>query len=175
MSRPFGSATASSHRAPASLGAAVCSGALATVTMDSAMVAAGLIGGEAFSSDRLGPEIIGRWAAGLLHGRWRGEDISREPPVRGELALGLATHYATGIALTCAFVLVSGRTRHPLAAGVGYGVATAIFPLFVMFPSMGYGWCGTHSGEAGPMVRMMLVGHVAFGAGIGFWTRRLGS
>ena len=33
-----------------------------------------------------GPDMIGRWAAGLLRGRWRGGDISRAPAQRGELA-----------------------------------------------------------------------------------------
>ena len=49
--------------------AGVPAGVLATVTMDVAMVAAGVRGGSAFSSDRLGPGMIGRWAAGLLRGR----------------------------------------------------------------------------------------------------------
>jgi hypothetical protein len=46
--------------------AGVPAGALATVAMDGAMLAAGALGGSAFSSDRLGPDMIGRWAAGLL-------------------------------------------------------------------------------------------------------------
>jgi hypothetical protein len=155
------------------IGRAVAVGALATVTMDAAMVAASVAGRGAFSSERLSPQIIGRWAAGLLRGRFRREDISREEPVPGELALGMATHYATGITLTGAFVLVSRRRRGRLACAVGYGVATSVFPLFVMFPSMGYGPAGTRSGEATRMTRTMLVGHVAFGAGIGLWARRL--
>ena len=66
----------------------VPAGVLATIIMDVAMVAASSLGGRAFTSDRLGPEMIGRWAAGLLRGRWRRSDISREPAQRGELALG---------------------------------------------------------------------------------------
>jgi len=155
------------------IGRAAAVGALATVTMDAAMVAAAIGGREAFSSERLSPQIIGRWAAGLLRGRFRHEDVSREEPVPGELALGMATHYATGIALTGAFLLASGRGRRTLTRAVGYGVATSVFPLFVMFPSMGYGPAATRSGEAGRMNRTMLVGHVAFGAGIGLWAGRL--
>jgi hypothetical protein len=34
---------------------------------------------------------------------------------------------------------------------------------------MGYGWFGLRSGEAGPLNRIMLVGHIAFGVGIGLW------
>jgi hypothetical protein len=159
-----------SIRAPAGVPA----GVLATISMDVAMVAAGSLGGRAFASDRLGPDMIGRWAAGLLRGRWRGGDISREPAQRGELALGLATHYVTGIVLTQAFLLVPRRWRgrRTFLAGTAYGISTAALPLLVMFPSMGYGWSGLGSGEAGRLLRIMLVGHVAFGIGIGLWAPR---
>lgn len=172
VSRSIAAVMASSNRVPPSLAAAACAGVLATATMDAAMLTAAIAGGQALSSKRLGLGTIGRWAARLLHGRWRGEDISREAPVPGEVVLGLAAHYATGTALTAGFVLISGRKRRPLTAGLCYGVATSALPLFVMFPSMGFGWCGARTGEAPRMVRTMLVGHVAFGAGIGFWTRR---
>jgi hypothetical protein len=154
-----------SFRVPAGLPA----GVLATATMDVAMVAAGVLGGSAFSSDRLGPDMIGRWAVGLLRGRWRGVDISREPAERGELAFGLATHYVTGVVLTQAFLLATPRWRgrRGFLAGTVYGISTAVFPLLMMFPSMGYGWLGLRSGEAGRLNRIMLVGHIAFGVGIG--------
>ena len=154
--------------------AGVPGGVLATITMDVAMVAAGILGGRSFTSERLGPDMIGRWAAGLLRGRWRSGDISHEPPQRGELALGLATHYVTGIALTQAFLLVPRRWRRKrsLLAATAYGISTAVLPLLVMFPSMGYGWSGLRSGEAGRLLRIMLVGHIAFGVGIGLWAPR---
>jgi Protein of unknown function (DUF2938) len=153
--------------------AGVPAGVLATVIMDVVMVAASILGGSAFSSDRLGPDMIGRWAAGLLHGRWRRVDVSREPAQQGELVLGLATHYVTGIALTQAFLLVPRRLlgRWSFLAGTVYGIATAALPLLMMFPSMGYGWFGLRSGEAGRLNRIMLVGHIAFGVGIGLWAR----
>jgi hypothetical protein len=154
--------------------AGVPAGVLATITMDVAMVAASGLGGRAFTSDRLGPDMIGRWAAGLLRGRWRSADISRAPAQRGELALGLATHYVTGAALTEALLLATPRWRgrRGFLAGTAYGIATAVFPLLVMFPSMGYGWFGLRSGEAGRLLRVMLVGHIAFGVGIGLWAPR---
>ena len=154
--------------------AGVPAGVLATVTMDAAMVAASVLGGSAFRSDRLGPDMIGRWAAGLLRGRWRRVDISREPAQRGELALGLATHYVTGVVLTQAFLLATPRWRgrRGFLAGTVYGISTAVFPLLVMFPSMGYGWSGLRSGETGRLLRIMLVGHIAFGIGIGLWAPR---
>ncbi len=156
------------------LPAGVPAGVLATITMDVAMVAAPSLGGSAFTSDRLGPDMIGRWAAGLLRGRWRRRDISREPAQPGELALGLATHYVTGVVLTQAFLLAPRpwRGRRSFVAGTVYGISTAVLPLLVMFPSMGYGWSGLRSGEAGRLIRIMLLGHIAFGVGIGWWAPR---
>jgi hypothetical protein len=161
-----------SHHLLKTLGAAAAAGTLATATMHAAMLAAAMVGGRAFDSKRLSPQIIGRWTAGLLRGQYRREDITAEEPVPGELALGMATHYATGIMLTGAFLLASGRRDRTFARAVGYGVATSVFPLFIMFPSMGYGPAGTRSGEARRLARTMLVGHLAFGAGIGVWAGR---
>ncbi len=148
-------------------------GALATVVMDAAMVGAAAIGGPAFASKRLDPQIIGRWAAGLLRGRLRHDDITCEQPVPGELALGIATHYATGAILAGVFVLAPGRLTHRFAYAVAYGIATSVLPLLVLFPSLGYGPFGIRSGEGARLNRIMLVGHVAFGVGIGIWVPRL--
>jgi hypothetical protein len=152
--------------------AAIPAGALATCTMDFAMVTAGEIGGAAFTSERLSPQVIGRWAAGLLHGRWRHADITTEPVRQGELALGIATHYATGIALTQAFLLLPRRADRKAGFlwATGFGIATAVLPLMVLFPSLGYGCLGLRSGEAARLNRTMLVGHAAFGIGIGLWS-----
>ena len=154
--------------------AGVPAGVLATITMDAAMVAAGSLGGSAFASDRLGLDMIGRWAGGLLRGRWRHDDIRRAPAQRGELGLGLLTHYGTGVVLTQAFLLLPRRgSRRPgFVAGTAYGIATAVLPLLVMFPSMGYGWLGLRTGDAARLNRIMVLGHVAFGVGIGLWAPR---
>jgi hypothetical protein len=156
------------------LPAGVPAGVLATIVMDGAMVAASAIGGSALTSDRLGPDMIGREVADLLHGRWRHGDITREPPQRGELALGMLTHYGTGIVLTQAFLLLPrrGDARLRFAAATAFGIATAALPLLVLFPLLGYGWSGLRSGDAARLGRIMLLGHTAFGIGIALGTRR---
>ena len=154
--------------------AGIPAGVLATITMDGAMVAASYLGGSAFTSERIGPDMIGRWAAGLLRGRWRHGDISGQPARRGELGLGLLTHYGTGIILTQAFLLLPRRAngRPGFAGGTAFGIATSVLPHLVMFPSMGYGWFALRSGEAARINRIMLLGHAAFGVGIGLWAPR---
>jgi hypothetical protein len=158
-------------------GAAV--GVAATVTMDVAMVAAAKLAPGAFASEKNTPEAIGRWAAGLCRGRWRSQDVSAETPVRGEAGIGLAAHYLTGVVLTEVYLTAvrRGGRRPGVAGATAYGIATAVLPLLLMYPSMGYGCCGRRSGDARRLVASMLVGHAAFGAGIGLWaaaTRRTG-
>ncbi len=162
---------------PASLLALAAAGVLATATMDAAMVLTSLIAPGAFAADELGLDMIGRWAAGLAHRRGGGSDISLKSPVRGELAIGAATHYLTGIALTggySEFLRRRGtgtrRAATAMAEATAFGLATAALPLFVMFPSMGYGCCARRRAERANMLRLMLLGHAAFGAGIGLWT-----
>jgi hypothetical protein len=154
--------------------AGVPAGVLATITMDVAMVAATSLGGRAFTSDRVDVDVIGRWAADLVRGRWRHGDITTEPARRGELAMGMLTHYATGIILTQAFLLLPRREhgRPSFLGGTAFGIATAVLPLLVLFPSLGYGWFGLRSGEAARLNRIMLLGHTAFGVGIGLWAPR---
>jgi len=155
--------------------AGVPAGTLATITMDLAMVAAARFGGAAFGSDRLGPDVIGRWAYGLMHGRWRHADIRNEPAPRGEIALGILTHYATGIILTQAYLELSRRRggRPGLLGGTAFGIASAALPLLILFPSLGYGWFGLRTGDAARVDRIMLLGHAAFGIGIGLSAPRL--
>lgn len=151
----------------------VSAGALATLTMDVAFVVASRLGGTAFRSDKVGPDLVGRWALGLARGRFMHENIADERPVRGEIAAGMAVHYLTGITLTQLYYEVL-RRRDPGAAGVvaasAYGAATALLPLLVMYPSWGIGVFGLRSGEAMRLARIMLFGHTVFGAGIGLWT-----
>jgi len=154
------------------------------MTMDAAMVLASCVFRDAFTSDRIGLEMIGRWAGGLARGRggrhWRlsddAADITAEPRLRGEAAIGLGVHYLTGIALTEVYFILlrrAGLRLGPAAAtglATAYGLSTAVLPLLVMYPSMGYGCCGRRSGDTARLLRIMLLGHVAFGAGIGLAT-----
>ena len=160
-----------------SLSASIAIGVLATITMDAAMVAASKLDPERFVSEKLTPEIIGRWAAGLTRGRWRHEDIAAEPPVAGEAAIGLAVHYGTGLTLTAAYLSYLRLTgaRSGVLKATAYGAGTALLPFLVMYPSWGYGAFGRRADDAAHMARGMLLGHTVFGLGIGVWAALLSS
>lgn len=150
-------------------------GVLATVTMDAALLLAGRLGGEAFTCDKLAPEIIGRWAGALCRTRLRHDDIVAEPKIPGEAAIGLATHYVTGVSLTAAYfrLVRLARARPGPLKATAFGAATALLPFLILYPSWGYGWFGRRSDDAAKLTRIMVLGHTAFGAGIGIWTEVL--
>ena len=66
----------------ADIPAGIPAGTLATLTMDVAMVAAAELGGPAFNSDRVGPDMIGRWAANLARDNWRDTRLVRARRLR---------------------------------------------------------------------------------------------
>jgi hypothetical protein len=150
-------------------------GVLATVTMDAVLVAASRLGGDRFTSDLIGVDPVGRWAMGMMRGQVWHDDLPGEPPVRGEAAVGLAVHYMTGIALTQVYLTLLRCTgsRSSLLKATAYGAATSLLPLLAMHPSWGLGAFARRSPEAPRVLRAMLVGHTAFGAGIGIWTALL--
>jgi hypothetical protein len=136
------------------------------------MVFVMLLAPDTFASDKIDLAMIGRWAGGLARGRWRHDDITAEPPMRGELCMGLAAHYLTGVVLTQVYVAAlrrGGLKPNPLRA-TAFGLATSVLPLLILYPSMGYGCCGRRADDAQRLLRVMLLGHVAFGAGIGLGT-----
>jgi hypothetical protein len=150
-------------------------GVLATVTMDCAFFAAARLRPGVLDPDELGPDLIGRWAAGLARGRIRHDDIAREPKVPGEIGIGLATHYLTGVALTLVYRALpkEGAPGGGMTSAIGWGVATGALPCLILYPSYGYGCCARRTGKSAQIVGVMLLGHLVFGAGIGFWSRML--
>ena len=159
----------------AAVPAGVTVGVLATLSMDAVFVAAGQLGGSRFTSDKVGLELIGRWAGGLARGRLRHADLAAEPALRGEAAMGLAVHYLTGIVLTQAYyeVLRRGGRRPGVMSATAFGVATALLPTLILYPSWGLGPFALRSADAARLLRIMLIGHMAFGAAIGLWTLAL--
>ena len=73
-------------------------------------------------------------------------DIGTVTPVNSEIALAVLVHYAIGVTLALAYLLLSSsalgvNARHPFAA-LGFGLTVNALPWLIMFPAMGYGWFG---------------------------------
>jgi hypothetical protein len=112
---------------------------------------------------------IGRWIGYMPRGRFKHEAIAMAPPVRGELALGWATHYAVGIVFALLLVGFYGPewTRSPsLLPAVTIGVGTVIAPVFIMQPAIGAGIAFRRTATPVKNCVRSLVNHAVFGAGL---------
>ena len=146
-------------------------GILATITMDVVAVIAVRLGIAGRGPRRTGPDLIGRWIGYLLRGKFRHANILETPPLRGELVLGLAAHYAIGIVLTLVYLrlLIVVQATPTALSAILYGTATTVFPWFLMFPSQGMGWLGRDAPADAHLARVSLFNHIIFGLGIALW------
>jgi hypothetical protein len=112
---------------------------------------------------------VGRWLAYIPRGRFRHESIAATPAVPSERLIGWTAHYLIGIAFAVILVLVEGVAwiREPtLGPALAVGIATVIFPFFVMQPGMGAGIAASRSPRPAMARIQSLVTHAVFGLGL---------
>ena len=116
----------------------VCVGAAATLTMDVLASVSGRVGLTAGARG----QWVGRWYLGMARGQFVHANIAAAPEYAGEKPAALIGHYAIGIALAAVYLVGAGWlgvTPHALLVALGYGLATCVFPWFLMFPAFGFG------------------------------------
>ncbi|MFT4174262.1 MAG: DUF2938 domain-containing protein [Rhodocyclaceae bacterium] len=113
--------------------------------------------------------LVGRWVGHLARGTMVHAAIGKSAPVRGEAALGWATHYLTGIAFAALLVSFTGVAwmRVPtMAPAVWLGIATVVAPLFIMQPAMGAGFAASKTPTPARNCLKSLANHAVFGWGL---------
>lgn len=113
--------------------------------------------------------LVGRWVAHMPSGRFRHPAITRAEPMRHELALGWAVHYAVGIAFAAALVAWQGVAwvhTPRLGPALLTGVATVALPLCVMQPAMGQGLAASRTPTPLKNVARSVANHTVFGVGL---------
>lgn len=116
--------------------------------------------------------LVGRWMGHLYRGRWAHSNISAAAPIPGELMLGWGIHYAIGIAFSAVLVAICGIGWLQLPAwgpALAIGVATVVFPWFVMQPAMGAGIACSRTPTPLKNALRSLVAHAIFGCGL-YWS-----
>ncbi|HQR23087.1 MAG TPA: DUF2938 domain-containing protein [Burkholderiaceae bacterium] len=139
-------------------------GAGATVVLD-----LWLMGLRRLGARSLDMALIGRWVGHLARGRFAHAAIAKADPVKGERALGWATHYAIGVAIAGLLFIVLGREwiRAPtLLPAVAVGVGTVLAPLLVMQPAMGAGFASSRTPAPLKNSLRSVVNHGVFGVGL---------
>lgn len=124
---------------------------------------------RSFGVPSLNFALLGRWIGHLPDGQLIHASIAKAAPVRGELALGWAAHYAIGISFAALLVSVFGLAwaRSPtLLPAVLIGVVTVVAPLFILQPALGAGVASSKT--AAPLFNSLksVATHTVYGFGL---------
>jgi hypothetical protein len=113
--------------------------------------------------------MLGRWIGHLPRGRFVHESIVRAAPVRGELALGWAAHYAIGVSFAGLLLAIFGlRWAHSptLWPALLIGVVTVAAPLLLLQPALGNGVAFLKTATPLRSSLKSLATHTVFGFGL---------
>ena len=113
--------------------------------------------------------LIGRWVGHMSHGRFVHTSMAAAAPVRAELALGWATHYAIGIAYAALLAAPAGGDwlqRPTPATALAFGLATLAAPWLVMQPAMGAGVAASKTPAPWANRLRSAAKHAVFGLGL---------
>ena len=124
---------------------------------------------RAFGIPSLSYCLLGRWILHMPAGRLRHASIAAAPRKPLECPVGWIAHYSIGVAFAIGFVaLASGSwlARPTLGPALLYGIATVVFPFFVMQPSFGLGIAAARSPSPAQARLKSLATHTVFGVGL---------
>lgn len=113
--------------------------------------------------------LVGRWFGHMPAGVFAHTSIRHAQPVRGELALGWLGHYAIGIVYGVAYLQFARATAATLPAIVSaleFGLATLVFPWFVMQPALGGGVMASRAPKPNVARFVSVTMHTVFGLGL---------
>lgn len=122
-----------------------------------------------FSIPSLDYCLLGRWLRHMPGGTYRHASIVAAPRKRFECTVGWIAHYAIGVTLALVFLaLVSGSwlARPTLLPALLYGLATVLFPFFILQPSLGLGVASSRTPKPARARLKSLVTHTVFGVGL---------
>ena len=151
--------------------AGVIVGVAGTVTMDLLASVSRKLGLSAGAKG----EWVGRWYLGIARGQLIHSDIATSPEQSGEVRVALVGHYVIGTTLAVLYVLGSkavGLSPSSFFTAVGFGLATCVFPWFLMFPAIGFGLFGRKGSPKLRLFTTSLMNHLFYGLGL-WWISKL--
>jgi hypothetical protein len=122
---------------------------------------------------------VGRWYLGMTRGQFAHADIAEVPEMPREGRAALLGHYLIGIVLAMIYAVGAGwlgiSPASPVAA-IGFGLATCIFPFFLVYPCLGFGAFGLKGPSELRLLRTSVLNHLFYGVGLWWfsWLFRLG-
>ncbi len=124
---------------------------------------------RAFAIRSLDYCLIGRWLRHMPGGTFRHASITAAPTKPFECTVGWVAHYSTGIVFALGFVVLVPRdwlARPTFLLALVYGIATVVFPLFILQPSLGLGVAASRTPKPMQARLKSLVTHSVFGIGL---------
>jgi hypothetical protein len=111
--------------------------------------------------------LLGRWIRHMPT-TFRHTSIAAAAKLPGECAAGWLAHYSIGCSLALGFVLASGDwlTRPTPLPALLYGLATVVFPLFIMQPALGLGVASSRAARPAQARAKSIATHLVFGSGL---------
>ena len=144
---------------------AVAVGLGATLTMD----IWNLLLKRGFGVPSLDYCLLGRWIRHMPEGTFRHPSIAGAARKPYECTVGWIAHYTIGVSLALGFVALMSSAwlaRPTLVPALVYGVATVVFPYFVLQPSLGFGIASSKAPRPAQARLKSLATHTVFGAGL---------
>jgi hypothetical protein len=149
----------------------ICAGVAATVTMDVLANAFRRVGLTVGAKG----QWVGRWYLGIARGQFVHSNIAGAPERLGEKRAALVGHYVIGIALAVLYVAGAGWlgvSPDEFLVALGYGFATSVFPWFLLFPALGFGFFGLKGPPELRMFTTSLINHLSYGFGL-WWIAKV--
>ena len=113
--------------------------------------------------------LLGRWLLHMPSGRFRHTSIAAAPQKSSECTVGRVAHYTIGIMFALIFVVLTAGdwlARPTLLPALLYGIATVVFPFFIMQPSLGLGIAASRTPSPAQARLKSLATHTVFGIGL---------
>jgi hypothetical protein len=124
---------------------------------------------RAFGIPSLNYCLLGRWLLHIPGGTFAHSSIAKAEQKPFECLTGWISHYTIGVVFSLVFVALAtpGWLASPtLLPALLYGIGTAVFPLFVMQPSLGLGIASSKAPNPTRARLKSLATHTVFGAGL---------
>jgi len=145
--------------------AGILMGVLATLAMDLWALVLNRFAGQPLPNWAM----PGRWVVHAVRGTVFHDAIAEAAPVKGELRIGWAFHYAVGITYGVALAVIMGPTW--LAAPTFFpawvfSILMVGFGWFLLQPGMGLGWAASKTPTPWKVRGMNLLAHTVFAVGL---------
>jgi hypothetical protein len=122
-----------------------------------------------FSIPSLNYCLLGRWLRHMPEGTFRHASINAAAQKSLECTVGWMAHYTIGVGFALGFIALASAdwlARPTLLPALLYGIATVVFPFFIMQPSLGLGVAASRTPKPAQARLKSLMTHTVFGVGL---------